>query len=699
MQREPLSRWTSMMRGDEVQAFDHFEQQKLGDTRTIALAGYLHRALTKMEVPSGATREEVNDLLVIGASLPLLSDEDQEAMREVATSEEPGERLPIAEVHLTDGERALARDLLGRGIPLLAKLRSAAVNELRNAELEAEAARRRYEEVRKTVSEEDRADADMQIVMEHLRQDALTDASMLSLAHKAVRTLREDVGEEWVAGELGAERADNYRDVMLLAEALPEMAQDAYLPNGDVDESVKVHLSGPDRRACKALLGHAFTILDELSKATRTGQSVPERFIDLANAIKDGRIAAVKFRELWLYGPNGVVDFYAASSGEIILDKADTEGMEVYCPLGFARFMNNGTFHGAGMFDLLFSQHRALERLQKQLYQNIFDIDRYGVLVLPQGEFNQDQVMREVGKGLKVLFWQPDPMAEGFNPFSIAPFNTGDMPGRLAAFAREGLTKVNPIRDLIAEKGRVDSANGLQFLDEQVNKSLSHPVTGVGQAWGNMYRSLAQKLTQRLLVSPRAIPVTHLTLDLAGAVIDQKTGMVSFETNPIPSLSRLAFTLKSLNPRSELARKAEALDLWEKGLFQQDGVMGFKLLALSEGLDFALYLDKDRAPYEQCIRTILTLFNDGESPGQVIITPHTCRPDLLLELMTPFMQGPHLANASPDVVDAFIDLHSTLLTFLQPVLPPGVPNPDDQALLSSLHSPTPGQSPLRLTGA
>ena len=309
MQREPLSRWTSMMRGDEGQAFDHFEQQKLGDTRTIALAGYLHRALTKMEVPSGATREEVNDLLVIGASLPLLSDEDQEAMREVATSEEPGERLPIAEVHLTDGERALARDLLGRGIPLLAKLRSAAVNELRNAELEAEAARRRYEEVRKTVSEEDRADADMQIVMEHLRQDALTDASMLSLAHKAVRTLREDVGEEWVAGELGAERADNYRDVMLLAEALPEMAQDAYLPNGDVDESVKVHLSGPDRRACKALLGHAFTILDELSKATRTGQSVPERFIDLANAIKDGRIAAA---------PDGVMDRF-----ESLLDRAD----------------------------------------------------------------------------------------------------------------------------------------------------------------------------------------------------------------------------------------------------------------------------------------------------------------------------------------------------------------------------------------
>ena len=445
----------------------------------------------------------------------------------------------------------------------------------------------------------------------------------------------------------------------------------------------------------------ALTTEETLAMEGRSITYQPSRGMGNPNerAGKDGRIAAVKFRELWLYGPNGVVDFYAASSGEIILDKADTEGMEVYCPLGFARFMNNGTFHGAGMFDLLFSQHRALERLQKQLYQNIFDIDRYGVLVLPQGEFNQDQVMREVGKGLKVLFWQPDPMAEGFNPFSIAPFNTGDMPGRVAAFAREGLTKVNPIRDLIAEKGRVDSANGLQFLDEQVNKSLSHPVTGVGQAWGNMYRSLAQKLTQRLLVSPRAIPVTHLTLDLAGAVIDQKTGMVSFETNPIPSLSRLAFTLKSLNPRSELARKAEALDLWEKGLFQQDGVMGFKLLALSEGLDFALYLDKDRAPYEQCIRTILTLFNDGESPGQVIITPHTCRPDLLLELMTPFMQGPHLANASPDVVDAFIDLHSTLLTFLQPVLPPGVPNPDDQALLSSLHSPTPGQSPLRLTGA
>ena len=391
--------------------------------------------------------------------------------------------------------------------------------------------------------------------------------------------------------------------------------------------------------------------------------------------------AVVKIRELWTYGVRGTVSRYVCASGDYLFQNDDLDSLEVYSPIGTARFFNNGTFYGAGMFDLMYSTHRQLERLSKNLFQNVMDLDRYGILVMPQGQLPANNILRDVGKGLRVMFWEPDAVSEGFTPFPITPFNTGDMPGRVAQFARESMEKVNPIQDLIQEKGRVDSASGLQFLDEQITRALTSPTSGVQQAWGQMYKASTQRALQDLAVSRKPIPVGSLTLEMAGAVIDPVANTVSFNANRLPDLSRLSFGVRDLSPRSVTARKQEALELWKLGISQDP--IAFRLLALKEGLDFALYDDDDRGAFEMSVRAVLTLYGDGDSPGQVILTPHTTRPEMTARIVSAFMCSPSMQVASPEVINAFIMFRETLLQWMGLTMPENVPALDEAAAMTA----------------
>lgn len=416
------------------------------------------------------------------------------------------------------------------------------------------------------------------------------------------------------------------------------------------------------------------------SRATAGGSATPSRSKDT--------IGVVKVRELWLNGPQNTVSRYVCASGEALLQDQDLSDLEVYCPIGYARFFNNGTFHGAGMFDLLFSVHRQFEQLSKALYNNVMDIDRYGVLVLPQGQINQNQLLRDVGRGLRVMFWEPDAVAEGFSPFPIQPHNAGDMPGRVAQFAKEAMSSINPIQDLIQEKGRVDSASGLAFLEEQITRALTTPTLGVTKAFGDMYRSLVQKAASHLTLSPRALPVGSLTLDLAGAVIDPQNFTVSFPENPLPTITGLSFSIRSVSPRSTVARKQEAIQLWQLGVEQDP--MAFRLFALKEGLDFALWQDEDKGSYEMAIVSILIAYGDGQQPGQIVLNPAFTRPEIVTRILTSFIAGPSMMKASLEVRQTMILFRDSMINFMGMVLPGSIPNPDDAAMIGAMGGGPPG---------
>jgi hypothetical protein len=394
----------------------------------------------------------------------------------------------------------------------------------------------------------------------------------------------------------------------------------------------------------------------------------------------DNEMEVVKVRELWLDGPRGTVGRYIVSSGNVIIDDRDLSDVETYCPIGYARFMDNGTFHGAGLFDLMFGIVREMERLLKSLFNNIRDIDKYGVLVMPQGTLNERAVMRDIGKGLRYVSYSKDALlGDDFKPLVITPHNAGDVPGKVAQFAKAIVDSLSPVQDLLQEKGRVDSAQGLQFLDEQISKAMTNPTSGVQAAFGGMYKSLVAKASREMLVSDRAVPVNKLTLDLAGAVIDPEAGTVNFKKNPIPNFGQISFTVKDTSPRSEVVRKQEAMGLLQAGVTDPEGL---KLFALKEGLDFAMWMDEEKSAYESVIRNILLLYGDGQQTQQIVLTPHTCRPDLQLRVLSAFMANPIMTLASPAVQDAFKSYRESLISFMGQSLPAMVPNPDDVAVVN-----------------
>jgi len=400
-------------------------------------------------------------------------------------------------------------------------------------------------------------------------------------------------------------------------------------------------------------------------------------------------MTVVRVRELWIDGPRDTCSRYIICSGDYLFEDQDLEGTQTYCPIGFSRFMENGSFHGAGLFDLLFSINREMEKMLKALFNNIKELDRYGVVVMPQGSMNERSILREVGDGLRMISYAPDPLNEKFSPFVISPHNAGDVPGKTAAFAKQLMQGINPVQDLIAEKGRVDSATGLQFLDEQINRAMTNPTMGVVQAFGKMYRSMVSNASRELVLSPRPIPVKSLDLNLAGAIIDFDNSQISFEKNPIPNVAHLTFSVRQINPRSEVVRKQEAMQMLQAGLMDPDG---FKLFALKEGLDFAMWIDEDQSAYEQVVQNILNLYGNGTDPGQVILTPHTSRPEIQLRVLGSFMSGPMITKADPVVVDEFKKYREALIQFMGASLPAMVPNPDSAAMFAE-QQPQPPSGP------
>lgn len=412
---------------------------------------------------------------------------------------------------------------------------------------------------------------------------------------------------------------------------------------------------------------------------------------------RDDMTAIVKLRELWTWGPRQMVDRYAVNSGECILDDISYEREEMYCPLGVARFMETGSFYGAGMFDLLFSLSRQNELLLKSLFNNVRDMDRYGVIVIPQGEMNEKPLLRDVGRGLKYLPWAPDPLNEKFQPFTIQPATTGDFPGKVSTMAQNLLNSLSPIGDLAAEKGRVDSAQGLSFLDEKLNQAMTTPSGGIQQAFSLAYRGVGTAMTKALAFSPKPVPVGRLTLDLAGVVLDPEQSTISFPANPLPDLSRLSFTVREVNPKSEAARKGEALELFKEQVQDRDSLVIF---SLQEGLDLAMWHEEEKGAYESIVRDCLILFGDGKQPGEITPTPYTTKPDLQLRVLSGFMCRPLFRLASVEIHDAFAQYRDTLMSFSGQVLPAAVPNPDDAAMLQAqMLGQLNASTPMQLTGA
>lgn len=388
-----------------------------------------------------------------------------------------------------------------------------------------------------------------------------------------------------------------------------------------------------------------------------------------------------RVRQLWTFGENETVQEYVVCSGRHVLHRESFRGDEVYCPVQVARFMENGTWYGQGLFATLFSIHREMEDLLHRMFQNVRDQDQHATLIVPGTQIPEKPTMYNVGDKYRVIGVQVDPMEQGFNPFSLPVNNAGDMPGRTAAYAKQMMDSLNPVDDLIRDKGRIDSAEAMEILQEEAKKKHSTPMRAIDRSLGAYHRTVLAGTLRELMKGNTELKVTRLDPDLAGVSLseDGTTITLDGERNPIPSLSHLTYGVQDASPTNNANQKRGAMQM-----FQLTGDLeGLILHSLREGFKLDLYMDEARAAYESVVRDILLIYNDGQTPHQVVLTPTVARPKLQLRVLAAFTASVTYRLASPQVQNEFQKYITTMKTYLGTVLsgPPG--SPDDFAAVAA----------------
>ena len=158
----------------------------------------------------------------------------------------------------------------------------------------------------------------------------------------------------------------------------------------------------------------------------------------------------------------------------------------------------------------------------------------------------------------------------------------------------------------------------------------------------------------------------------------------------ISAFDTIPFIMMTQNPDYypqliEQAGYAKAKDLYA-WLLTPDAKFDPRLVKASEraakrsGIEIR---DIDLKNFESEIENILTIYNDGITPGPVRwIHPVGDNTDMARMVVYDFLQWPELRAATPAIVNALVRYYKTLLRFNNQVLPEAIPDPNDIALQS-----------------
>lgn len=397
------------------------------------------------------------------------------------------------------------------------------------------------------------------------------------------------------------------------------------------------------------------------------------------------RMEVVRVSELWILTPAGTVSEYCVTSGDYEFEYRDYRQASVYPTLSIERFYENGSWYGTSHFFMRYGSQRAAERMLNKLFKNARQLDRYQLTVLPQGDYNEDSAFTDYGEGLRFLKVRPDPLSDNFRPFNIPPPNSGDQPLNAVAAAQAEGERINPIPNLVEQKGRIDSATGLEALEASASKAITNPEQSMIRAFSATWRTLCQQMVTRLVDIPQPFPVKKVTLDLLGVRID-KDDKVSFEDNPLPNISTLDFSVQHNKTSNTPLVKAEAKEALGQGLMSPDE---YKMFLLKSNVDVALWMEPHRSIYHRAVRNIITLYGDGETPGQIVATGDTTRPDLEMMVLDTIIYGEAMQQASVEVQNEFMAYKRYLEEAQQFALPPGVPGFEE--LIAQAQQPPQGQ--------
>ena len=393
---------------------------------------------------------------------------------------------------------------------------------------------------------------------------------------------------------------------------------------------------------------------------------------------KDGRLY-VPLEEIYLYDDTQqfVARFIIKVGNKILVDENfEEQGVRALCPLHVARHTDIGKMFARGFVAPLMPMNDQIEKMLQSLFKNIQELDMFGTLFIP-GASGIDIKRWRTGPRPKAEKFEPDPLNPDMKPFVLQPGNSGLMPAKIADFASQTLEKLSGQGPAFRGEtsGRIDSAAGLGFLFNTGNIALALPSHGLADAFAGVYMRMLQVAKERMAPG-ETIKLATIDDAIAGVILDPNTGDMRLAENPIPHAWEIKVDIKDRQPKDREVRKAELKELFGMQLVDPTR---FWITAMEENLDMPGAPRELWETWRKCTWQIITLFRDGQEPGNLDIGEHTQNPDIQLIKLQEFMNKIEFSLSSQAVRKVFETWKMDLELLAGQRFPDELPPPEEAA--------------------
>jgi hypothetical protein len=377
------------------------------------------------------------------------------------------------------------------------------------------------------------------------------------------------------------------------------------------------------------------------------------------------------------------------------------DGEYPIAPLWVARYLTVPSFYGRGLMERLIDLNKHGERLYSEIVQDIREANSKRFLSIPATlGINHRNLNHMTRNG--VIVWQPDYSAPNLRPEVIAPATLGEVPGKAFSMTMQLMDSMSSQGPLQQGKvpGRLQSAGGLAIVADQQNIPLAQIGESLNSALQGVWKA-ALSIIRGNISNVAELSLTRLDESMVGLRVNRETGTVQMDPSlalPPPQILNIQINQKA--PRSKEQVKEQLDMLLQAGLISK---VQYRIAAMKEGLDLPFV---NRAEYENYTTAWLeniTMFGDGQTPGETITHPETDNHVIHMMVVMEFM-GSHLFRlASPPVKQAFLEHKAYHLqkmgTFPEELLDidqfgqPQPPGPEAANMAMSMMAGGPGQTP------
>lgn len=393
----------------------------------------------------------------------------------------------------------------------------------------------------------------------------------------------------------------------------------------------------------------------------------------------------VKFVEVWTKTQDDKLAEYKILAGGKLLHSDDWTNHNMPMPIQICNDMVTGSFWGRSFVSMQIPINVEMEDAMDNLFQNIQDMDTYGILTLPATLGVDTEILRGAD-GLRKIVYEPDYMSDRLKPDSIQPVNAGNFPV-------EAIKAGMQVSDSIANQplellggdapGRVDSQTGLGFLYETANIPLEPTGNSVASALSQCYAA-SLSLARQQWEEGTLVNITRLDDSLAGIKMDSDVGGMSLTLNAIPHPDEVSIGVAAMMPKSRQQKIMELQNALEGQIIDP---FEYRIEARKQGLEIPTGSEAEWQNYRRAMMENILLFNDGQTPGEVILDQLDMH-QIHLRVLQSFMARPEFYQASKDVIDAFkkhYNRHNVLLGGY----PQQLPYPEEAASLAEGQVPPP----------